>query len=153
MKVVALDYGERHVGIAMTDDEGALALRHRTIDTRSEDALGVVGEIVRDERVQLVLVGVPRNLDGEETQQSQQIRQFTSELERYFSNLRGLTSKVSIEMIDETLTSVEAEENLQREGVPVSGVHAESARIMLDDYLRTSQTFEVRPPRFEVGRI
>ena len=129
MKIAALDYGERHIGVALTDDDGALALRHDTVSVDGENIFESIRRIVQIEVVDLVLVGIPRNLDGEETQQSQKIRAFVVELQEQLTD-------VEVQTIDETLTSVEAEENLKREGVSMGEVHAEAARIMLEDYLR-----------------
>ena len=132
MKVIALDYGEQHIGVAMTDDSGELALRHSTIAQAAGDVVKQVQTLVTREGVVKLIVGVPRNLEGEETAQSEIIRTFVD-------GLRAHISGVSIETIDETLTSVEAEENLKREEAPMSEVHAEAARIMLEDYLRGQQ--------------
>lgn len=129
MVVLALDYGERYVGVAITDPDGRLALRHSTIDQKTTDVFIVVKKLVVDEQVTKVLVGVPLSLSGNETQQTHVSLQFIERLRQ------ALGSSVVVEGVDETLTSVEAERIVRDEGGKKGDAHAEAARLMLEDYL------------------
>ncbi len=130
MVVLCIDYGERHVGLAITDMEGKIAVRHSVLDGKTDEVMKVVEEIVKQERVEKILVGVPVSLDGKETAQTHVSLNF-------MDDLRGwLNDDVEVKGVDETLTSVAAEQNLKAEGKGLEEEHAEAARIMLEDYLR-----------------
>ncbi len=128
--IMAVDYGERYIGLAITDQEEAIAVRHSTVDQRKEAGLKKVMEIAQQERVGLVLVGLPVNLGGQDTQQTAVSRQFIQDL------TTALGDKVVVEGADETLTSVEAERQIQWEGGSKNEAHAEAARLILQDYLK-----------------
>lgn len=128
--IIALDYGERYVGVAITDPEGRLALRHAVIDQKKENARELIGEIVLKEKVTTVLVGVPVSLEGEETEQTHVSLRFIEQLQE------ALGEGVAVVSVNETLTSAEAERRIAREGGSLHEAHAEAARIMLEEYLR-----------------
>ena len=130
--ILALDYGERYVGVAITDPDGRLALRHSVLDQKQQkDIFGLLRDIIQKEGITKILVGVPVSLEGDETAQTHVSLAFMEKLQTEMSE--------SIEVLpaDETLTSVAAEERLIREGINKAEAHAEAARIILEDYLRT----------------
>jgi putative holliday junction resolvase len=128
--ILALDYGERYVGVAITDPDGRVGLRHSVIDQKKGNVFGLVKDILAKEGITKILVGVPMSLEGEETQQTHVSLAFIEKLQE------ALGEAIDIEPVDETLTSVAAEENLIRDGVAQDQSHAEAARIILEDYLR-----------------
>lgn len=130
--LLALDYGERYIGVAITDPEMRLALRHSVIDQKKTEALGFILDLVKKERIAKILVGVPISLEGEETEQTFVSLRFIEHLEEL------LRDSVEVVSVDETLTSVEAEGRLLREGINKEESHAEAARIILQDYLRAN---------------
>lgn len=130
MVILCLDYGERFVGVAITDPEGRIPLRHSVIDQRVADVFTEVIKIIERERVEKVLVGVPLSLAGTETQQTDAARAF-------MAKLRGRVPQgLEVADVDETLTSVEARRRLLAEGGAWRDEHAEAARLMLESYLR-----------------
>ncbi|HLD26051.1 MAG TPA: Holliday junction resolvase RuvX [Candidatus Andersenbacteria bacterium] len=128
--MLCIDFGERYIGLAITDPEGRLALRHSVIDQKTTPALPILHEIAQKERVQKILVGVPVSLAGRETAQTRVSQQFIQKLRA------ELGEAVEIESVDETLTSHEAAQNLAREGASSQDEHMEAARLMLEEYLR-----------------
>jgi putative Holliday junction resolvase len=132
MIIACLDYGERYVGVALTDPDGRLALRHSVIDQKKQDALVGIVALVEKEEVERVLIGLPVSLSGRESTQTLITQQFIERLRE------KLPSEIAIQNVDETLTSVEAERRVKAEGSPSSEAHAEAARIMLEDYLRSA---------------
>lgn len=130
MMVLALDYGERYVGVAITNPEGRLALRQSVVDQQKANAITYIQQLVKQEHVDKVLVGVPVSLTGEETEQTFVSLRFIEQLQA------ALGEGVEVVSVDETLTSVEAEGRLVREGIKKEEAHAEAARIMLEEYLR-----------------
>src|SRR5688572_24760575 len=107
--VLCLDYGERYVGVAITDVDGELALRYSVIDRKDDDVLDEVEAIVEEEDVSKIVVGVPRSLSGEESDQTHVCLAF-------IEDLRDRLPVVPIEEADETFTTLEAERVVAAEG-------------------------------------
>jgi len=130
--IIGVDYGEKGVGVSLCEP-GSIVQRFRTI-RRAEggDAalLAQLLEIACDAAAETIVVGVPRNLDGELTAQSEVVLAFVEQL-----RVAG-GAAVDVVTVDETLSSVEAQRRLQEEGVPLTEEHAEAAKIILEDYLR-----------------
>ncbi|MDP3996974.1 MAG: Holliday junction resolvase RuvX [Candidatus Andersenbacteria bacterium] len=127
--LLCLDYGKRYIGVAITDAENKIALRHSVIDQKEQKAMEVIKNIVEKEMVEKILVSVPLNLLREETDQTQQSLAF-------IEKLRGLLPRVEVGGVDETFTSVEADRRIKSEGADKDDAHAEAARMMLSDYLK-----------------
>ncbi len=128
--IICLDYGSRYIGLAISDDEERLAVRHSVIDQKQTPALPVLAALVASEKVSTVLVGVPISLSGNESQQTKVTRDFIKQLREM------LPAEVAIQEVDETLTSYEAEWRIAREGGNKDDAHAEAARMMLETYFR-----------------
>lgn len=127
--ILCLDYGERYVGVAVTDAEGKVALRRATIDQKDKDVWQEVGFLVEQEEVKKVLVGVPVSLSGEETAQTRSSLVFLKKLQSV------LGDKVAVEGVDEVFSSKEARRRLEAEGGDEGEEHVEAARLMLEDYI------------------
>ncbi len=135
MKLMALDYGDRHVGVAVTDPEGKIALRYGIIDRKSQELIEEIKKIIDSEAIEKILVGVPVGLLRNSTSQ-------TKKSEEFIEVLKGeLEEKVIVEACDETFTSKEAKRRLLAEGGEVAQEHTEAARLMLEDYLKASAGF------------
>lgn len=77
MKVLALDYGAARTGVAVSDATGTLA---RPLAVVSGDVVERVAELVREERVELVVVGLPLTLRGEKGAQARSTEGFVGRL-------------------------------------------------------------------------
>ena len=77
MKVLALDYGAARTGVAVSDPTGTI-VRPLGVVVRaaSEDGLAELAGIVREEKPELVVVGMPLTLRGEHGQQAQETEAF-----------------------------------------------------------------------------
>lgn len=128
-KILCLDYGQRYVGVAITDADGKIALRHSVIDRKQTEIVSAIRELVAQEKARLVLVGVPVSLDGTESAQTKISRDFIIELQA------ALGEQVKVEPVDERFTSKEAERRIRAEGGQPTDAHAEAARLMLADYM------------------
>ena len=128
MNILCLDYGSRYVGVAYCGEDG-ISLRHGVIDQKRQDVLDEVKMIVAEEKVKKIIIGVPLNLQGEETAQTHVSLKFIEKLRE------RLGETVEIEGADETLTSKEAARQIQFEGGKKEDEHAEAARLMLESYL------------------
>lgn len=127
--LLCLDFGERNVGVAITDVDGGIALRYSVIDRKEDDVLDEVEAIVEEEDVAKIVVGVPRSLSGEESEQTHASLSF-------IEDLRERLPTLPIEEADETFTTVEAERIIQDEGGKPEEAHAEAARLMLETFLQ-----------------
>jgi putative Holliday junction resolvase len=108
-RVLALDVGERRIGLAISDPDGRVAVPLETLERRNEDAdLQALADLVEREGVQAVVVGLPLSLDGSVGRQAQLTQEFARRLAEAVS--------VPVEMWDERLSSVAAERALMPPG-------------------------------------
>ena len=131
MRIVALDHGAKRIGVAAGDTETGMAFAHRAVKRRSLDHdLARVVELCTDEGAELVVVGLPLNLDGSEGSQAALVRAFGEALRE---------AGLAIVYEDERLTSWEAEQRLERAGSAPdrrSGeVDSAAAQLILQQYL------------------
>lgn len=125
--VVALDVGDKRIGVAHAETSLRLPVPYTTIDV---DGLEVnrLREVVAEFEPKVIVVGFPRNQQGETTQQTQKVKDFSQKLEQFGKE---------VVFQDESLTSVLALEQLQASGRPFSkpDIDAQAAAIILGDYL------------------
>jgi putative Holliday junction resolvase len=104
-RVLALDYGQKRVGVAVSDALLLLAHGRETVAYRSQrDLLERLQTIITREGVSLIVVGLPRNMDGTEGEMSQKVRTFIAALERH--------AQLPVVTWDERLSSRQAERTL-----------------------------------------
>ena len=132
MRWLGIDFGERRIGLAVSDPEGRLAVPLTTLERRSDRAAAAeIAAVARREEVGRLVVGEPRGLDGVGGEAAARARRFAERLAR----VTGLPC----ELVDEALTSVEAAERLARAGVDVrrrpGAVDAVAAQIVLQEAL------------------
>lgn len=124
---LALDVGEKRIGVAMGDTTVRIAV---PLDTIEVDGTEVerIARIVVDENVDTVVVGYPRNQSGEPTAQ-------TAFAEAFAAKLTDIAPELVYQ--DESLTSVLAEQRLKSYGKPYTkgDIDAQAAAIVLQDYL------------------
>lgn len=135
MRVVAFDVGLRRTGVAISDASGTLARPWQTLDGADPvRARRVVHELQRDaDGLAAIVVGLPRRLDGSPTHLTEPARAFAAALE---------ATGLPVVLVDERLTSVEAEQRLaSRERdwrKRKAQLDAASAAIILQEYLDRS---------------
>ncbi len=131
MRILALDPGTVRVGVAVSDELGILAspLPHIPAEPFA-DCARQVGEVIRGREVSLVIVGMPRNMDGSYGEAAQRARAFVSALRDVI--------QVPIRTWDERLTTVQAQKAL-REGGSKGGmrerIDSAAAAVLLQGYL------------------
>lgn len=123
--ILGLDYGEKRVGVALAHTVARLPRPATTLPNDSA-LLERIQELVRLEDVGLVIVGLPRGMDGGYTAQTRIAEGFADELKSVLP--------VPVVLADETLTSVDAESHLG-EGYAKSDVDAVAASLILERYL------------------
>jgi len=134
--ILALDYGERRVGVAIAHTIARLPHPLTTL-TNSETLLTDITQLVLREHAGLVIVGLPRGMDGGYTDQ-------TRAAEAFADKLRGVL-EVPVALADETLTSVDAEASLPyQKNRPKGDIDAMAASLILERYLVDHPAGEVR---------
>ena len=127
--LVGLDVGEKRIGVAVADTGVRIAVPFDTILVDGTE-LQSIAEVVIKERADTIVVGYPRNQQGEATAQ-------TRSVEAFAEVLQGLDLGVSIVFQDESLTSVLAEQRLNTYKRPYTkaDIDAQAAAIILQDHL------------------
>jgi putative holliday junction resolvase len=125
---LSLDVGERRIGLARGDSVGRIAqpLRFLLVDGHEQDFLR---RIIAEEGIHELVVGLPRNMAGQPTEQTAYVQNVAKTL------LEPLG--LPLHWQDESLTSVMAEERLLSRNKPYTkgDVDAEAASIILQDFL------------------
>lgn len=102
MKILAIDYGEKRVGLALGDTDLNLALPHGVLNQKSDEVLvEQLLQIVDEEGVDTVVVGDPLAATGGKTEQTNTSRAFAA--------LLRTRLKVPVELFDERFTSQRAD--------------------------------------------
>ena len=110
MRVLALDFGLKRIGLALSDPEGRMALPYTTLIRKdNSQLLARIQDIVDQEKVECLVVGLPLGLNGEETLSTRQARNF--------ARLLGRAISLPVYLQDETLTSSEASHRLNESGL------------------------------------
>jgi len=99
MKLMAVDYGAKRVGVASTDDSGEFALP-RVVLSNDENLIDNILRQINDEKIERVVVGDSKNLDGTPNMISKDITTFVEELR---------TKNIEVVMHPEVYTSMEAD--------------------------------------------
>ena len=105
MRIMALDIGDRTIGVACSDEGLILASPVETIQRRGPKADSIrVGTLIKEKGVSRVIAGLPLTLKGDLGPQSAKVQEFVETLRRRI--------QVPVEMWDERLTTREAERTL-----------------------------------------
>ncbi len=131
-RVLALDVGGRRIGVALSDADGMLAAPLTTLKAEPRRrAMDEIVALVRDYAVDDVVVGFPLTMSGEIGPQARVVQAFVAELETALG--------MSVQLFDERLTSVVAEQMLRDMGVKPEKrkirIDEVAASIILQDYL------------------
>lgn len=132
-KVLALDIGERRIGVAVASSIARIASPMDAIDVeKTPDFIGYVAKLISNEGISVLVVGLPRGLDGQETAQTKYVRDLAKKIAEEVA--------IPVVMQDEAGTSVEAERRLKSYKKPYSksDIDSMAAAIILSDYLQES---------------
>jgi len=112
MRILGLDVGNKTVGVAVSDPLGVIATGVTTIERVGiRKDTGRVIDYIKEYGCDTVVMGLPLSLDGSDSVQTQNVRDFRKMLENKLKS-SGPLSKVKIEWQDERYSTVEAEEVL-----------------------------------------
>lgn len=129
--VLAFDFGLRHLGVAV--GEASLGFAHplTSIDAEANEIrFAAVAKLIAEWQPSLFVLGLPLNMDGSEHEFTRRVRRFARQLEGRFG--------MPVALVDERLTSVEAESQLRDIGrggrMHKSLSHPVAAQIILQNY-------------------
>jgi putative holliday junction resolvase len=132
MRIMGLDYGERRIGVAVSDMFGWTAQGVEVIDQKQvKDAMGRIEELVKEYEVESIVVGLPKNMNGTVGPSGEYCIAFAEQLRQ--------TITLPVQMWDERLTTVSAERALLEADVSrrkrKQVIDKMAAAILLQNYL------------------
>jgi putative Holliday junction resolvase len=135
MRILGIDHGTKRIGLAISDELGVIAQPLEFVLAEPFDKFLVrLKEIIREKEVELLLVGMPRNMDGSYGPAALKVQEFIAVL--------GDTVGIPIKLWDERLTSAQANRFLIQAGVRRDNrkqkVDKMAAAILLQSYLDSS---------------
>ena len=132
MSILALDYGTKRIGVAVSDATRSLA---RPLPFLPAEPFGKLVKdlkaLLAEHKIETIVVGMPRNMDGSYGEASQKVRAFIAHLSR--------TILIPIQTIDERLSTVQAGRYLHEAGHKAKDqrtkIDSASAAVLLQAYL------------------
>jgi putative holliday junction resolvase len=144
LRSLGLDVGDRRIGVAISDALSLLASPLTVLERKNEAFdIEAILRIVKENQVGLIIVGLPRSMNGTIGPQAEKVKAFTQKLTEL--------SLVPVEYRDERLTTVAAKRLLQEANTKKSskfkkiGYDAAAAAIILQSYLNESKPLEWPP--------
>ncbi len=139
-RILAIDYGTKRTGIAVTDPLRIIPGGIGTVATH--ELLKFLADYVGREQVDIIVVGYPTNMNGEDSASMKQIRPFTEKLKKLYPDK-------DIVMFDERFTSVMAQRAILESGIGRMArrnkalVDEVSATIILESFMDSKQYKEI----------
>lgn len=131
--LLALDVGAVRVGVALAAHGLNIA---RPLATLANDPslIESLRDLISEHDIKTIVVGLPRGLDSQSTQQTKMAREFSDQLKSQLA--------INVELQDEALTSVRARESLEQSGKSFkkSDIDAVAASLILSDYMNEAGT-------------
>ncbi|MFA5054670.1 MAG: Holliday junction resolvase RuvX [Dehalococcoidia bacterium] len=130
MAIIGLDVGDKHIGVAMA--VGSVAIPVAVIGrTEEADDLERIAALARDYETELIVIGLPRSMDGTVGAQANLVLDFAKSLSNHID--------IPIEMCDERLTTVIADRLMRESGVKrkkrKANIDAMAAAVILQAYI------------------
>lgn len=135
-RILAVDYGKKRVGLAVSDPLKIIAGGLATIETSK--VLGYIVEYASGNDVETIVIGLPKRVDNTPSESMKYITPFVGKLKAALPN-------INVEFFDERFTSVLAHKTMLDAGLSKSGrankalVDQISATIILQDYMTSKQ--------------
>lgn len=126
MKYLGIDYGTKRTGVAVSDENGRMAVVKETIEAEGQQGvIDRIKQILEEDGVQVIVVGVPRNLDNEDTEMTETVQRFIEKLRNHVT--------IPVQTVDERLTTEMAKTLLR--GVKNEDRDKVAAQILLQNFL------------------
>jgi putative Holliday junction resolvase len=132
MRTLALDYGSHRIGLALSDPTGTLARPLPFLPAKADAKLArEIKALAEKEKVELILLGLPRHMNGSLGEAAAKVQAFAVEL--------GKATSVPLQLVDERLSTVQASRQLQEAGRDSRNqrgrIDSEAAAVLLQGYL------------------
>ncbi len=137
MRILGIDYGEARTGLAISDETEMVATVIGTVHERDKDRLAEkISAVCMDEKVDKIVMGLPKNMDGTEGFRAEHTRKFAD-------LLQSLCPALPIEFYDERMTTMVASRFMMEANTKgkkkKASIDALSAQIILQDYLERAR--------------
>ncbi len=128
-RVLGVDWGLRRTGIAISDQEREFFFTRPaiTMGNKEKSIARQIADLAKEENITGIVIGLPLYSDGSDSETTSNVRKFAKELSSY--------TDLPIAFIDETLTSISAQEEIGRMGIEniKNRLDSESARLILEN--------------------
>lgn len=109
-KVLSIDYGKRRIGVASGDFETGIAFPRTVIENKSFDfVVGEISKLCKELDVKTIIVGLPLAMKDDQRE-----NRIMKNVETFVAKLRDFLKDIQIELLDERLSSFEAEELMRK---------------------------------------
>ena len=144
MRILGVDYGEKRIGLAISDPLGMFGQPLETVESGAAPPVDRIAEICKERGVETIVVGLPRNMDGT-------LGPKAAEASAFADALAGKTG-LNVVLQDERLSTARAERSLRETDMSrrkrKARVDAVAAQVILQTYLDTRSK---RPPENRPG--
>ncbi|HNX01444.1 MAG TPA: Holliday junction resolvase RuvX [Candidatus Cloacimonadota bacterium] len=135
-RILAIDYGEKRIGLALSDPMQIFSKPYKVVQFKSKkDFIENVLEVIKEQDVELVVLGLPWGFEGQETKKTLEVRKFGEYLQTQIP--------VPLKFWDERLTTSEANAELKKMGYDYikarEFVDAVAASLILRSYLENKE--------------
>ena len=143
-RVLGLDVGDVRIGVAISDElritaRGLFTLIRTNI---KKDTQSIIDTVSAND-CSLIIIGLPLNLSGQDSVQTEKVREFSQKLENKL--VSNAMPDVKVILYDERFTTVLAEQAMKDQGVKNSkikeAVDRQAAVVMLDDWMRANPNY------------
>jgi putative Holliday junction resolvase len=142
MRTLAIDYGTKRIGLALSDPTGTLARPLPFLPAKADAKLArEIAALAQKEEAALILLGLPRHMNGSSGESAAAVQAFAAVLEK--------AVKVPVKLVDERLSTVQASRQLRELGKDARAqrgvIDSEAAAVLLQGYL-DAQAGSLPPP-------
>ena len=136
MKMLGIDYGEKRIGLAVSDELGLMAHGHGIINnTGEQEVLAQIARLIQQENITTIVVGLPKNMNDTIGAKAKEVLDFVGRLQTQL--------KISVVTWDERLTTHQAEMmlremNLSRQKKRKQ-LNVVAAQLILQEYLEANR--------------
>jgi len=132
MRIMGLDYGSVRIGVAISDPSGIIAQSKDYIDAEPrKECLAKIAELCRKGNISQIVIGLPKHMNGDEGDSAKAARLLGTDITEFM--------KVSVDYLDERLTTVSANKVLTEQNMKApkkkEKIDSVAAAIILQNYL------------------
>ncbi len=130
-RILGVDHGDRRIGIAISDPMPLIATPLKTLAVVDQaQAIADLNQIIKENNIEIVVIGLPLGMKGQETKQTLHVQKFSKAL---------AATGVEIIMEDERLSSLSAKKILQEKNISIRDnkglIDQTAATVILQQYL------------------